>query len=341
MSDVLDADALAARRRSERAKASDRAAQTGALFERFGVFVPFVIVAALGVAFAPNFLGAANIGNVLVNAAILAIVAYGMTLVIALRGLDLSVGSVQALSAVTTAAAVNSMGILPGIAVGLIVGGLIGLINGVIVAYLKVPAFVATLGTMGIARGAALVFTDGGSIAVQDPSFGAFAVGRFLGVPLPFILALVLLVVMYVLLERTPLGRHICAVGGRPDAAAESGINITRVTVISFVIVGLCAGLAGVLLTSQLGFVDGTLGVGLELQIIAIAVLGGTSMLGGSGNMPGSLIAAVLLAMIASTLNLLNIPSFYQYLAVGVLLLFALSLDTLRRRIQRNSLTGA
>ncbi|WP_183086310.1 ABC transporter permease [Mycetocola tolaasinivorans] len=341
MTTQISADQRSADQRAALAQAADRAARTAAALERFGVFIPFVIVAVLGIILAPNFLSAANIGNVLVNAAILAIVAYGMTLVIALRGLDLSVGSIQALSAVVCATAVNQMGILPGIVVGLIVGALVGLVNGVLIAYLKVPAFVATLGTMGIARGAALVFTDGGSVLVENKDFGLFASGKLLGIPYPFLLAIAILAVMYIVLERTPFGRHVCAVGGRPDAASESGINVSRVTVVSFVIVGVCAGLAGLLLTSQLGFVDGTLGTGLELQIIAIAVLGGTSMLGGSGNMPGSLVAAVLLAMIASSLNLLNIPSFYQYLAVGVLLLFALSLDTLRRRIQRNRLMGA
>ncbi len=336
MTQEVAGDQLLVNQRNAIARASDRAAHNAALLERFGVLIPFVIVAICGVILAPNFLSSANIGNILVNASILAIVAYGMTLVIALRGLDLSVGSAQALSAVVTATAVNDLGIFPGIGIGILIGGLVGLVNGLIIAYLQVPAFVATLGTLGIARGAALVFTNGGSVLVEDDSFGLLAGGKLFGVPTPFILAVVLLVVMYLLLERTPFGRHVCAVGGRPDAALESGIDLKKVTVFSFVIVGLLAGLAGVLLTSQLGFVDGTLGVGLELQIIAIAVLGGTSMSGGSGNMQGSLVAAVLLAMIGSSLNLLNIPAFYQYLAVGVLLLFALSLDTLRRRIQRN-----
>ena len=334
------AERVVADQRLDLESASDIAARNAALLERFGILLPFAVVIVLGAAFAPNFLSAANISNVLVNAAILAIVAYGMTLVIALRSLDLSVGSVQALTAVSAAAAVNAFGFVGGIGVGLAVGAIVGLANGLVIGYLRVPAFVATLGTMGIARGAALVFTDGGSILVENDSFGMLANGKLLGIPFPLLLALGLLAVMYVVLERTPFGRHVCAVGGSPSAAIESGINLRRVTVGSFVIIGLCAGVAGILLTSQLGFVDGTLGAGLELEVIAIAVLGGTSMLGGSGNMVGSLLAAILLAMIASGLNLLNIPAFYQYLAVGVLLIFALSLDTLRRSVQANRMIG-
>ena len=326
---------LTADLRAQTAQAADRAARRAVQIERFGILLPFLIVAVLGTLLAPNFISDANIRNILVNASILAVVGYGMTLVIALRGLDLSVGSVQALAAVTTAAAVNAWGLGPGLVVGVGVGALVGLGNGVVVGYLKVPAFVATLGTMGIARGAALLFTGGGSILVANKVFTGIATSRALGIPVPFLIALALLGVWYVVVELTPFGRHVCAVGGRSEAARDSGIAVRRVIVTTFVLVGAGAGLAGVLLASQLGFVDGTLGRGLELEIIAITVLGGTSMLGGSANMPGTMIAAVLLAMINSGLNLLNVPSFYQYLAVGLLLLFALGLDTARRRIQR------
>jgi ribose/xylose/arabinose/galactoside ABC-type transport system permease subunit len=329
---------LLAQQRASRAAAAEKAARVGTLVERYGVLVPFVLVAVVAAVFAPNFVSGANLRNVAVDGSLLAIVAYGMTLVIALRGLDLSVGSTQALTAVVTGTFVNSYGLLPGIVAGLAVGALVGLVNGVLVAYLRVPAFVATLGTLGIARGAALVVTNGGSVLLKDDSIGGLANGRLLGVPVPLLLALALLVVMYLLLESTPFGRHVCAVGGSPEAAVESGIGVRRVTVLAFVVVGTAAGLAGVLLTSQLGFVDGTLGVGLELQAIAVAVLGGTSLVGGAGNMAGTFVGALLLAMIAAALNLLNIASYYQYMATGVLLLFALSLDTLRRTVQRSRL---
>lgn len=335
------ADHLVAEQRQATAVAAARAARRDVLLERFGIFVPFVIIAAAGVLLVPNFLSGSNIGNMLVTASITAIVGYGMTLVIALRGLDLSVGSVQALTACVAATIISSTGVLAGVVAALLVGAVVGLVNGLVVAYLRVPAFVATLATLGIVRGAALLYTHGGSIRVTNPGFAALTTGRLLGVPYPFLLALVLLAAAYVLLERTPFGRHVCAVGGRPEAAVDSGIGVRRVTITTFVIVGVSAAVAGVLLTSQLGLVDGTLGAGLELQIIAITVLGGTSLAGGSGNLVGTLVAAFLLAMISSGLNLLNVPAFYQYLAVGLLLLLALSIDSLRRRAQRAFLTGA
>ncbi len=334
------AEELLAQQRRATAVAAARAARRDVLLERFGIFVPFVLIAVLGVLVVPNFLSGSNIGNMLVSASIMAIVGYGMTLVIALRGLDLSVGSVQALTACVTAATIGSHGVGLGVLAGLLIGAVVGLVNGLVVAYLRVPAFVATLATLGIVRGAALLYTNGSSIRIENRAFGALTTGRVLGVPYPFLLALVLLGLAYLVLERTPFGRHVCAVGGRPEAAVDSGIGVRRVTVVTFVIVGCAAAVGGILLASQLGLVDGTLGAGLELQIIAITVLGGTSLAGGSGNLVGTLIAAFLLAMISSGLNLLNIPAFYQYLAVGLLLLLALSLDSARRRAQRAFLTG-
>lgn len=305
---------------------------------RYGVLIPFVIVAIICVAAVPNFFAGNNLANMLVNASIAGIIGYGMTVVIALRGLDLSVGSIQGLSACLLTLFLTSGGLFAGIGAGLLTGLLVGLINGILVAYLKVPSFLATLGTLGAIRGVALLVTDGQTLSGNDAFLSTLANGRFFGVPIPFILAIVLLAGLYVLMQYTPFGRHVCAVGGSPEAAAESGINVRRVTLIAFVIAGLTAGLGGVLLAGQLGNVTGNLGVGLELQIIAIAVLGGTSLAGGSANLPGTFIAGLLLAMIASALNQLNVPSFYQNLAIGVLLIFALSLDSIRRHIHRRIL---
>lgn len=305
---------------------------------RYGVLIPFVIVALVCVAAVPNFFAANNVANLLVNASIAAIIGYGMTIVIALRGLDLSVGSIQGLSACLLTIALGSGGLFAGVGAGLLTGLVVGLVNGVLVAYLKVPSFLATLGTLGAIRGVALLVTDGQTLSGNNEVLSTLANGRVAGVPIPFILALVLLAVLFVVMQYTPFGRHVCAVGGSPEAATESGINVNRVTLAAFAIAGLTAGLGGILLAGQLGNVTGSLGVGLELQIIAIAVLGGTSLAGGSGNLPGTFVAALLLAMIASALNQLNVPSFYQNLATGILLIFALSLDSIRRHIHRRIL---
>ena len=187
---------------------------------------------------------------------------------------------------------------------------------------------------MGIVRGAALLFTNGERVTLLSTAFRQLAFAKVLGVPLPFVVACVLCVGFYLLLENTPFGRHVAAIGGNPGAAREAGLNGTTIGLIVYATSGLAAAFAGLLLAAQLGTVDATPIQGLELQAIAIAVLGGTSIAGGVGNLPGTFVASLLLAMIGSALNLRNIPGYYQYLALGVLLMFALSLDTVRRRIR-------
>lgn len=319
---------------------ADRVARRSAVIDRAGVLLPFIVILVLAIVLVPGFLSGANIRSILVDASIVAIVGYGMTLAIAIRGLDLSVGAAAALSSVVTAGTINALGAPVGVVVGLIVGLVVGLINGLLVAYLRIPAFVATLATMGVAKGAALLYTGGQRITISDTGFRRLATGSVLGIPGPFLLAVALCGVTFLLLQRTRFGRHVCAVGGNPSAAREAGLNERRLTVIVFGLSGVAAGIAGVLIASQLGSVDATPIQGLELQAIAITVLGGTSLAGGAGNLPGTFIGALLLAMISASLNLRNIPGYYQYLALGLLLLLALSLDTVRQSVRNRLLTG-
>lgn len=337
---LLDASLLETERIS-RAQRAVAVAKIGSRIERFGVLLPFAVVLIVAVCVVPNFLSSSNLLNILVSASLTGIVGFGMTFVVALRQLDLSVGAGVGLTACVTALSIGTLGPVLGIAAGIATGAAIGVFNGVLVSVLKVPSFVATLGTMGIIRGVALLLTGGGSMSVDNEAVHYLAAGRILGVPVPLVIALVLLGVGYLILDLTPFGRHLCAVGGRPEAAVESGIRVRSVRLLTFTIASVFVGIAGVLYAGQLGQVNGTLGTGLELQIIAITVLGGTSLAGGSGNLVGTFIAAILLAMINSGLNLLNVPSFYQYAAVGILLLFALTLDSVRRQIQRRALEGA
>jgi ribose/xylose/arabinose/galactoside ABC-type transport system permease subunit len=337
--DVVTPGSIDAQRRQAEVLA-DRVARRSAIVDRTGVLLPFVVIFILAVILVPDFLSGANIRSVLVNASIVAIVGYGMTLAIAIRGLDLSVGAVAALSSVVTAGTINSVGAPLGVVTGLLIGLVVGLINGLLVAFLRIPAFVATLATMGVARGAALLYSHGNRITISGTGFRKLATGSLLGVPGPFLLAVLLCAFTFVLLERTGFGRHACAVGGNPAAAREAGLNERRLTIVVFGLSGLAAGIAGVLITSQLGSVDATPIQGLELQAIAIAVLGGTSLAGGSGNLPGTFIGALLLAMISASLNLRNIPGYYQYLALGTLLLLALGLDTLRQSVRSRLMAG-
>ena len=262
-----------------------------------------------------------------------------MTFAIAMGGFDLSVGSVQAFTAITAAALMQVTSMPLAILGALVVGVCLGLVNGVLITRLRVPAFVATFGMMSVIRGAALLVTKGQSVMITGHrSYAAINNGKLIGVPVPLLIVLIVFAVLYLLLKHTPFGRHVCAIGGNRKAALASGINIDRATVLVFGLVGFTAAISGVMLSSQLLIVDGTLGTGFELQTIAISVLGGTSLAGGSGNLVGTLIASLLLATISSALNILKVAAFYQYLYLGLLLVLALYLDTLRRDLIANSM---
>lgn len=327
----------------ERARSAERARREDSrrrLVQNAGVLIPFLLVLVVGLVAVPHFASASNVTNMLVNAGILAIVGFGMTVVIAIRGIDLSVGSAQALTACITAATVNAAGPLAGSLLGVVVGAALGLVNGVLVSYLRVPGFIATLSTLTVFRGLVLLFTGGAPIMIASSSFKSMATATVLGVPVPFIAAVAIGAGAVFALERMRFGKHVVAVGGSPESAVDSGISVTRIRLLAYLISGASAGIAGVLLASQLGAVNGSISRGLELQVIAVVVLGGTSMAGGRPRVVGTFIAAFLLSMINSGLNLLNVPSFYQYVALGALLVFALSIDGAQRAAVRRMLEG-
>lgn len=310
------------------------------LFESLGVLIMIVVVVALVFSVAPNFLRPSNVSSLMVTAAIIAVPALGMTLALAMGALDLSIGSLQALAACAVAILLGTVAIPLSIGATLLLGAGVGLANGLIVTRLGVPAFVATLGAMSVLRGAALLITDGQSILLMDqPDFAQLNSGQLLGIPIPVLIALGVFAILWVVMRHTPFGQHVCAIGGNERAAEATGLRVDRTKVVVFMIVGTTAALSGVMLTSRLLIVDGTLGLGLELQAIAVVVLGGTSLMGGNANLLGTLLAAVLLAVINSGLNILKVESFYQYLALGLLLIFALALDTLRRAIIKRAVT--
>lgn len=333
-------EALVADERARSAERARRADSRRRLLQNAGVLIPFLLVLVAGLAAVPNFASSSNVTNMLVNAAILAIVGYGMTLVIAVRGIDLSVGSAQALAACVAAAAVNSMGPVVGALVGIAVGAALGLVNGLLVTHLRVPGFVATLSTMSVFRGLVLLFTGGAPIMIASVGFKSVATAKVLGIPVPFLVAAALGVAAWFVLDRMRFGKHVVAVGGSPEAAVDTGISVNRVLLLAYLTAGATAGIGGVLLASQLGVVNGSVAAGLELQAIAIVVLGGTSMAGGRPRIVGTFVAALLLTMINSGLNLLNVPSFYQYVALGALLIFALSIDGAQRAAVRRMLEG-
>lgn len=341
MSDTpVSTQSLVTEERERSAERARRADSRRRLLQNAGVLVPFLIVLVVGLVAVPNFASPSNVTNMLVNVGILAIVGFGMTVVIAIRGIDLSVGSAQALTACITAATVNAVGPLAGSVLGVVVGAALGLLNGILVSYLRVPGFIATLSTLSVYRGLVLLFTGGAPIMIVSGAFKSVATSTVLGIPVPFIVAVVLGAGALFALERMRFGKHVVAVGGSPESAVDSGISVRRIQMLAYVISGASAGIAGVLLASQLGAVNGSISRGLELQVIAIVVLGGTSLAGGRPRVVGTFVAALLLSMINSSLNLLNVPSFYQFVALGALLVFALSIDGAQRAAVRRMLEG-
>ncbi len=296
--------------------------------ESFGVFALVMIVVIGASIIAPGFFTYTNLTNTLITASITAVTGPGMTFAIAMGGFDLSVGSVQVLTAIVAAALLS------------VVDPALAIIGALLVGLeLRLPAFVVTFGMMSIVRGVALLVTQGQSVMITRHSeFGLLNNGKILGLPVPLIIMVIVFSVLSVLLKHTPFGRHACAIGGNRAAAIVSGINVDRTTIAVFGLVGVTAAISGVMLSSQLMIVDATLGTGFELQAITVSVLGGTSLSGGHGNLVGTIFAALLLATIASALNILNVIAVYQYLALGVLLIFSLSSDSARRAFITKSL---
>lgn len=283
---------------------------------------------AIALVFAtPLFLQPSNMLNVLLTAAVVALIAAGQTYVIILAEIDLSVGAVLGFTAITTASVISQYGVVAGLAAGLAVGALAGLINGLLVTKAKMPSFIATLATMSIFAGLTLQFSQGNPVKVTSDAFLALGQGSLLGIPTPIWIMLVLGVLFGYILARTRYGRELYATGDNADAARLAGISTDRVKITAFMISGVLAATAGFILTARLGTAQPTAGTGLELAAIAAVIIGGTSLSGGRGALLGTLVGAVLLAMIDNGLNLLNVSPFLQSVVKGAVILLAVFVD--------------
>lgn len=338
--DVAQINQLVERQREESEVRFRRAQKTRFVLQNVGIVVPFALIFIIGLVAVPNFASFSNLTNILVNSGILAVIGFGMTIVVAMRGIDLSVGSAQALVACATALSINTFGLIPGVFFGLLLGLCLGAVNGLMITYLKVPDFIATLSTLSVYRGAVLILTAGAPVMITSASFRTFATSAVFGIPLPFAASIIVAMLVWFTLYKVPFGKAVVAVGTNPAAAVDSGISIIKLIILGYAFSGLLAGVGGVLVASQLGVVNGSISAGLELQAIAIVVLGGTSMMGGRPRVVGTFVAAMLLSTINSALNLLNVPSFYQYVALGVLLIFALTVDSAQRYAVKRLLQG-
>jgi ribose transport system permease protein len=277
----------------------------------------------------PHFLTVSNLLNVLEQTSINAVIAVGMTFVILSAGIDLSVGSVLALAGVVMATLLHQDWPLPAaILGGLSVGFGFGALNGVAIAWGRLPPFIATLGMMSIARGCALLFTEGRPVSGFDESFRSLATARLLGIPAPVVITAAVYIVGRFVLSSTRFGRYVYAIGGNEEATRLSGVNVRLHKIFVYGVSGLTSGIAAILLTARLNSAQPIAGIMYELDAIAAVVIGGTSLAGGEGGVGGTLIGALIMGVLRNGLNLLGVSSFLQQVVIGVVIVVAVLLDT-------------
>jgi len=305
------------------------------LLNRVGALLGLIII-MIGLSFAsPHFLSFRNLMNVAQQSAINSIVASGMLLAIVTAGIDLSVGSILALSISITGILIVNMGwnSVIGVIIGLAVAAGAGMINGLVLTKLRLPhPFISTLGMMNVARGLALIITNASPIS-GFPKWIQFVGAGYVGrIPFSFILVLITVVFFHFFLTRTTLGRHIYAVGGNIEAARLSGIDTDRVRVWVYTISGLMAGIAGLTLMGRVNAAYPLAGLSYEMDVIAAVIIGGGSFMGGVGNIWGTLIGAIMIAVIRNGLNLLGVSPDAQTIVIGLVIIGAVYVDVLRRR---------
>lgn len=298
-------------------------------YESLAVLILLCVVMTL---LSPYFLSLNNFLNILLATSVIGILAIGATFVISSAAIDLSVGSLLAVSAVVAGLVVKNAG-LPwpfGIVAALATGGLLGLMNGLLVTKGRIPSFIVTLGMLGIARGTAYILTEGRAIYGLPDPLVFLGQGRIFGVPMPVITFLALALVMHLVLQHTRFGRYTLIVGDNETAARVTGLRVERHRVQVFVLSGALAGAAGLVLMGRLNAADPSEGLLYELTAITAAIIGGTNLFGGRGTIVGTVIGALIMGVIQNGLNLLAVQSFYQQVAIGAVLIIAVWLDRLR-----------
>lgn len=304
-----------------------------------GLLVVVLLFGVLLTFLSPVFLTPVNLVNLLYQCTILGVFAIGMTFVILTGGIDVSVGSTAALSSVLSMGVIVNMNMPPaiGLLTGLMVGAGVGALNGLMVTKLGISPLIATLATLSAGSGIAFAYSDGGNITPVPKMLTGLVSAKIAGVPLLIPAVLVLALLAHLALTRTTYGRSIYAVGGNKEAALLAGIRVDRVTMNAYIIAGLSAGMAGLLLTGRLASGSPRAGDGIELTVIAAVVIGGTSLFGGQGNIKGTLLGVLLIAMVSNAVNLLGIPSSYDRIVQGVVIFAAAALDVYRYKyVQKN-----
>jgi len=303
----------------------------------YGIGAAFVLELALFSVLSPHFATVDNLLNVTLQTSITAIIAVGMTFVILTAGIDLSVGSLVALSGVLTTVVLRADLPVPlaygaGLGAGLLLGALSGAVAGILVTRFRITPFIVTLALMTIWRGTAFVITEGRPVWELPEGFSEIARGRVFFIPLPTLIMIVVFALAHFVLTRTKFGRYVYAVGGNSEAARLAGIRIDRVLVQVYMLSGLLSALSGILLASRVDSGQPNAGLMYELDVIAAVVVGGTSLFGGRGTVIGTLIGSLLIGVLRNGLNLMNVESYVQQVVVGVVILLAVMMDRLRKR---------
>ena len=311
------------------------AAAVKKIFSAYSLYILLLVLIIVVSVLNTNFLSAQNIKNIFQQVSINGILAVGMTFVIITGGIDLSVGSLLGFSGVIAASLVSGGGnpllaVLAGIAAGLV----FGVVNGVLVSYAKIVPFIVTLGMLSIARGFTNVYTHGSPIIKLNKAFTALGQSSFLGIGLPVWIFVCMLLVGYVLLHTTKLGRYTLAVGGNESAAKTSGINTAKIKMFAYTFTGFCCGLAGILMTAKTNAGAPNAGTGYELDAIAAAIIGGTSPSGGKGSIFGTLLGVLIFGIIQNASDILNVSSYIQQVIKGLIIIGAVWADKANRRFE-------
>lgn len=296
------------------------------------IFLILIIMcAALSIA-APAFLKPSNLLSTARNFSAIAVAGIGVSIVILTGNIDISVGSIYGLAGVTVALLMKSgMATLPAVILGMAVGSLCGMVNGMLVVFLRLPSYIATLGMMQIMRGICYILTKGYPVSGMADSFKWIGQEQVLGIPVPIYFMVLFAVVFAVFRNSTKTGRRIFAMGGNEEATRISGVNTRRLKILCFMLAGVCAAFAGIINASKVGVAQPTAGNGFEMDAIASVVIGGSSMAGGVGTVVGTLIGSAIMGVLRNALVLLSVDSYWQTLVMGLVIIFAVTIDQVRK----------
>jgi L-arabinose transport system permease protein len=312
--------------------AAARAAGVWNMLNKSGIVVAFVILFAVLSFAVPGFLSPRNMQGLLLSVTLIGTVAVTMMLVLALGEVDLSVASIVAFSGVVASTVISAThSVTLGVGVGVLAGGAVGLVNGVLIARYKINSLIVTLAMMEVVRGLAYIVSNGDAVMISEESFFELGSGSLFGISYPIWSNLIGFVVFGFLLKRTVFGKNVLAVGGNSEAALLAGLPVNRIKIVVFVLQGLVTGFAGVMLASRMSLGDPKTSVGLELGVISACVLGGVSLTGGVATISGVLVGVLIMGSVQDAMSLLNVPTFYQFLVRGGILLLAVLFDQYRR----------